>query len=945
MKTVRFFLFLFFGMLSLLNAGINDVTPDEQSWLEKNRTLRVRIAKEMMPYQRFENAQADGISVEYIQHFANTFNLAIEYVTDGTWAEALKRIETRDGVDVLLKATSDSERLQKMLFTHPYAAFPFALVTHTSNPNSTLVDAQSTTIALAKSYVINEKLKRDYPQFRYVVYETNLEALRAVNTNQADAYIGDIAITSLFIKQYGLNHLKINHFPKYEPEEQSIVTGKDWPEFISLFNKVLKTMPEDLHVKIKRKYLPFLDEAATSARIKTLELSAEEKAYLKTKLYISVSNEQSWAPYDFNENGKAEGYAIEYIKLLAQKIGVHVNFVSDTWPNLLEKFNRKEIDIIHPIAQTPKRREALLFSEPFISMQLSLVAQSKRTDIASLDTLKGKTVGAGKGWVSTEYLKEQYPSIKVIEYETSQEMLDAIAFGLIDAGIDDIFTAQYFMEKEMLSNLHIVGKIGSEKVSDKNLYLAFQKENTLLHSAFNKALKSVTHDELTALNAKFARSIPPKRNTDLFNVNEQAYLLHKKEIKMCIDPDWMPLEMNENGKHVGMAADYMKIMEKSIGIPISVVQTRTWLESLEFAKQRKCDIFSLAMETPERKTYMNFTKPYMVIPLVLVAKLDKVFYSDIGAITDKPIGIAKGYAYGEILKVRYPKVQFVEVQSEQDGLKRVQEGKLFGTIGTLATVAYKIQKEYFGSLKIVGKFDEKWELGVGTRNDEPLLRSIFEKAIDAIGKQESQDILNKWVSVSYEKDVDYTYLYKILAVIFVIVLVVMYKQYNLHKYNTQLEILSNTDKLTGIYNRLKLDDILEYEKKQFDRFARPLSIIMLDLDFFKKVNDNYGHKAGDETLKAICKIILGQKRESDIFGRWGGEEFLLVCPETDIYGARALAEKLRKAIETYEFPIITSMTASFGVAEFEKYDSIVKVFDRADRALYVAKESGRNKVV
>jgi polar amino acid transport system substrate-binding protein len=389
----------------------------------------------------------------------------------------------------------------------------------------------------------------------------------------------------------------------------------------------------------------------------------------------------------------------------------------------------------------------------------------------------------------------------------------------------------------------------------------------------------------------------------------------------------------------------MKVMEKTIGIPISVVQTRTWLESLAFAKERKCDIFSLAMETPERKMYMNFTKPYMVIPLVLVAKLDKVFYSDIGAITDKPIGIAKGYAYGEILKVRYPEVRFVEVESEQDGLKKVQEGKLFGTIGTLATVAYQIQKEYFGSLKIVGKFDEKWELGVGTRNDEPELYSVFEKAIGAIKKQESQDILNKWVSVNYEKEIDYTYLYKILAVLGLIVTVVLYRQYHLGKYNAKLEILSNTDKLTGVYNRLKLDDILEHEKKQFDRFARPLSIIMLDLDFFKKVNDNYGHKAGDETLKMICKIILEQKRESDIFGRWGGEEFLLVCPETDIEGARALAEKLRKTIETTEFPIISSITASFGVAQFEKYDAIVKVFDRADHALYEAKASGRNKVV
>ncbi len=921
-----------------------DITPDEQAWLEKNKLLRVRIAQEMMPYQQFENTKASGISVEYIQHFANTFNLTIEYVTDGTWAEALKRIETRDGIDVLLKATHDPSRLEKMLFSRPYVSFPFALATHVSNPHTHLSQMQSCTIALAKSYVINEKLKRDYPQCHTRVYETNLEALRAVNAHDADAYIGDIAITSLFIKRYALAHLKVNNFSQYPAEEQSVVTGKDWPEFISLFNKLLASIPEALHVKIKRKYLPFMEEVGTSG-VDSIELSPEEKAYLKKTLFINVSNELSWQPYDFNENGKAEGYSVAYIKLLAQKIGLHVNFISDTWPNLFEKFQRKEIDVLHPIFATPQRRADFLLSDALFSMQLALIASSKRLDITSLDSLKGKTLGAGKGWASTQYVKEQYPWINVVEYETSQEMLEAIAFGLIDAGIDDVFTARYFIEKAILSNLHIVGELALEKLSDQNLYMAFQKESTLLHGLFNKALKSVHKDELSALNAQFARNISPKGSKDLFTLNEQVYLMHKQEIKMCIDPDWMPLEMNEGGKHVGIAADYIKVMEKTIGIPISVVQTRTWLESLAFARERKCDIFSLAMETPERKMYMNFTKPYMVIPLVLVSKLDKVFYSDIGAITDKPIGIAKGYAYGEILKVRYPQVSFVEVESEQEGLKKVQEGKLFGTIGTLATVAYQIQKEYFGSLKIVGKFDEKWELGVGTRNDEPELYSIFEKAIGAISKQESQDILNKWVSVNYEKEMDYTYLYKILAVLGLIVTVILYRQYHLHKYNAKLEILSITDKLTGIYNRLKLDDILEYEKKQFDRFGRPLSIIMLDLDFFKKVNDNYGHKAGDETLKTISKVILEQKRDSDIFGRWGGEEFLLVCPETNIEGARALAEKLRKAIEMYTFPIIGSITASFGVAEFEKYDSIVKVFDKADKALYEAKESGRNKVV
>lgn len=929
--------------ITFLDASHIDVTPQEQAWLQKHKTIRVRVAKEMLPYQMFKDGQASGISVEYIKYFANTFNINIEYVTKGSWTEVLEHIKTRNGVDVLLKATTSQDRSSAMLFSKPYIAFPFSLLSNNTIPADTFFESPTRTIALAKDYVINEKLQRDYPKFHYQIYETNLEAMRAVDVHKADGYIGDIAIASLFVKNYGFKNVHISRFGQYASEEQSVVTGKDWPEFISLFNKVLDSMPEDLHVKIKRKYVPFLQEEPSLDT--KLEFSEEEKAYLAKNQRIIVSNEREWYPYDFNENGEARGYSIDYIRLLAQRIGLHVEFVSDTWPRLLEQFKEKKIDILQPIIPTDERRNLFLFSDKFITMELVLIAQSKRVDIKSLKDLSGKTLGAGKGWASTDYLKEQYKDIKIIEYDTTKEMLEAIAFGLIDAGIDDRFTANYSISKEMLSNLHIVTQVELEKLGDKNLYIGFQKENRVLQSLFNKALKSVSKDELNTLNAKWQSEMRQKHDTLSFTIDEQLYLSRKKAIKMCVDPDWMPLEMIEKGQHIGMAADYMKLMEKSIGIPFILVETKTWLESLDFAKERKCDIFSLVMATPQRKLTMDFTKPYISIPLVLVSKLDKVFYSDIGAITDKPIGIAKGYAYGEILRVRYPNVKLVEVESETDGLQKVQEGKLFASIGTLATVAYQIQKEYFGSLKIVGKFDEKWELGVATRNDEPLLFDIFEKAINAIDKSESQTILNRWVAISYDQHTDYSIVYKILGIFGVLFLIVMYRQYQLKKYNDQLEILSNTDKLTGIYNRLKLDDILEYEKKVFDRFGRPLSIIMFDLDNFKSVNDNYGHKIGDDILKIITKIVLTCKRETDAFGRWGGEEFLVICHETDIDGATALAEKFREAIEQYEFPHIISLTVSFGVAQFEQYETIVKVFDKADRALYEAKSQGRNRVV
>ncbi|MDD3463558.1 MAG: transporter substrate-binding domain-containing protein [Sulfurospirillaceae bacterium] len=944
MKSLKYILFILVFFSTLLSAFDISVTPKEQAWLDKNKTLRVRVVKNLPPFQIYKDGEYSGISVEYIKYFAKIFNLDITYVPKYTWAEALERIKTRDGFDVILKATTNEQRAQDMLFSKPYIAFPFSLLSNSAKPLDSFFDKPKT-IALAKNYVINEKLKMDYPHFTYATYETNLDAMRAVDEGRADGYIGDIAIMSIMVKELGLKNVTISNFSRYAMEEQSVVTSKDWSEFISLFNKMLDAMPQELHVKIKRKYVPFLKEDTTFKPVQEIVLTDEEKSYISKNPTVTATNELDFYPYDFNENGVAMGYAVDYLKLLAQKIGLHVEFVSGAWSELYEKFKDRQIDIALAFVSSDERRERFLFSDKFMTMELSLVTRSKRDDIASLEDLRGKSVGALKDWASTGFLKEQYLDINVVEYATSKEMLEAVAFGLVDACVEDFFTANYIISKEMLANLRIVTKIELNQLKDKNFYLAFHKDNELLKSLFNKALKNVSKEEMDALKAKYLDALTTKEERLLFTMEEQLYLSSKKNISMCIDPDWMPFEMNDNGKHVGMVAEYIKLMEKFIGVPITLVDTSTRAESLSYVREKKCDILSLALETPKQKLFMNFTKPYMDMPLVLVGRLDKDFYHDIGSITNKPIGIAKDSEYADILKVRYPDIRLVEVKNEKEGLEQVQEGKIFATIGTLATVAYEIQNEFFGSLKIIGKFDEKLDFRVGIRSDEPLLRDIFSKAIDSIGKKESQEILDKWILVSYEGRPNYTYMYVILFFVFLVVLFLLYRQHELKLYSQKLEVLSNTDKLTGIYNRLKLDDILDYEKKLFDRFGRPLSVIMLDIDHFKKVNDTYGHKVGDDVLKAIARIIEEHKRDTDSFGRWGGEEFLLVCRETDVAGVRALAEKFRKVIQDYEFPKKLSITASFGVAEFEKGETIEKVFDKVDKALYQAKNSGRNRVV
>lgn len=162
--------------------------------------------------------------------------------------------------------------------------------------------------------------------------------------------------------------------------------------------------------------------------------------------------------------------------------------------------------------------------------------------------------------------------------------------------------------------------------------------------------------------------------------------------------------------------------------------------------------------------------------------------------------------------------------------------------------------------------------------------------------------------------------------------------------NKELERLAEYDKLTGLYNRRKLDDALAREVIRSERYDRPLSVIIIDIDHFKNVNDTYGHQIGDAVLVESAARLSGTLRTSDTAGRWGGEEFLIICPETTLDTAVVLAERLRADYTAQEFPEAGKLTASFGVAAHCHGLQAQDVVHRADQALYRAKNGGRNRV-
>lgn len=162
----------------------------------------------------------------------------------------------------------------------------------------------------------------------------------------------------------------------------------------------------------------------------------------------------------------------------------------------------------------------------------------------------------------------------------------------------------------------------------------------------------------------------------------------------------------------------------------------------------------------------------------------------------------------------------------------------------------------------------------------------------------------------------------------------------------QLRALSETDTLTGLWNRRHFQKMVDTEKERARRYGSSISLLIFDIDFFKVINDTYGHNAGDAVLSEVAKVVRESTRESDVVTRWGGEEFTILMPHAPLEASADVAEKIRRKVESHAFPHGYKVTISLGVAEWDlETESFETLLSRADEALYQAKSGGRNRSV
>lgn len=453
-----------------------------------------------------------------------------------------------------------------------------------------------------------------------------------------------------------------------------------------------------------------------------------------------------------------------------------------------------------------------------------------------------------------------------------------------------------------------------------------------------------------------------RSNSDqiIFSAKEARWIKQHPVVRVAIDTSWEPIEyVNDKGQLSGIAKGYLDFLSQATGIHFQPATELGWSEAVQRAQKRELDMFSAVISTQERRRYMNYTDPYLKFPMVIATRRQEPFISDMDQLNGHTVSVVANYASHEKMQKYYPEIPLYLVNTPQEGLEAVSNGKAYAYIDNLAVISHIINQENLSNMQISGETPFRADIAMAIRKDWPELHSIIQKVLNSMSEQTQNRLTNPWLQVTYKKELQWrTLAYIMTPVLAILFIILIYNrrlrqlnndlvttQGELTKTNQKLETLSITDPLTGAFNRGHTDQVLKQESERASRYHLNLSLILIDLDNFKQVNDKYGHLTGDAVLIQTSKWIESVIRSTDTFGRWGGEEFVIICPETDLAQAVMLAEKIRSGIEQQRFPEKLKQTLSIGVAQYRFNESTDQWIYRTDQSLYTAKHNGKNQVV
>lgn len=751
----------FFAIITLLIGGLLspaslfaeesqiNLSLEERSWIKSHSILKVGNENDWPPFDFAENGKPRGYSIDYLKLAGAKVGLQFEFVNGFTWSQLLDKLRNHE-LDILPAIMDTPERREFMAFTQHYMVNPTVIVTKdTETSIHSITDLKGHKVAIVKGYYYENSVKSKHPNVEVVSVSGFLEGLEAVVHGDAAAFIGSQIVVHHTITNHFLGGLRVAGRSGIDDVDRfkirfGVSKGED--VLVSILEKGMNAITQTERQELAARWI------GSSTKKKTaVTLTDEENAWVKSHT-VKVGVEQ-WAPIVFADSeGNVQGIAGGFLRMVAKSTGLKFEIITDEWDPLLKGLKNRSIDLLPATYYTNERAGYGLYTEPYFYMREFVYVKDGNQEIKSIHDLADKRIAVVKGYGTIPKIRAEYPNATIVE---TKDLLASIN-ALLNGDVAGLIEAQMAVEQAIKIN-SIVGLKGiSQKVFKASPVHFFSRiDEPMLQAILQKGLDAVSEVERRTEMGKWISSVETERDKLDLTPAELGWLSRHESIRLGIDSSWPPFEfVDGDGKYAGVSSGYVDAISKRLEVAMEPLRGISWLEAVDKLRKGELDVLPAVAKTPGREAYLNFTKPYITLPMIIATRKDGPLVNELGDLQGRSVGVVKGYASAELLRADNPFLQLVEFTDVASLLDALSIGKVEAVFENLWVITYEIDRLGLDNLKVAAPTPYNIDLSMGVRKDWPELVPILDKALASLSKQENAAIKNAWMAVQVKFGID-----------------------------------------------------------------------------------------------------------------------------------------------------------------------------------------------
>ncbi len=729
------------------------------------------------------DGHVSGLFPEVLSDIAEKNNWKILYVK-GTWQECVNNLESCD-IDLMVDVPFSDEYQQYFDFSKEPVLVNWGRVfTRSDRPVQSFTEFEGRTVAVVKDSIhtdgsngIKALMSGLSVRCSYVEVDTCEDVMMLLDSRQADIGIVDYLSGYLYYDRYDVQSAPV----VFNPSKIMFGTIKGSQRGNALIEVIDKNLhdakqdPDSVYQRAMAYYLGggTQEKMGKAARdIEPLSFSEEELKWISDHPVIRFSIDPGFTPFEFiSSKNEFEGLSADFMDLITRKTGIRFELILyKTWSESIQAVKDKKIDLLPCIGDAKARRSFLSFSEPYLEFARVIVT-ALDSDMKALDDFTDMKVAVQADSSHHSFLTEQ-TRIKPVLYETYRECLLAVSRGEVDAAVGNLAVTTQLMRELSLTNIMMAGYASPEPQS---LSMGVRRDWPELTGILNKTLQSMSMRERNNIFAKWL-PLPKAANNGIdLSREEREWLLMHPKIKVAWDQAWAPIEFaDSDGKPAGISMEYLNAIENILGIEFEKSKSSSWEESHNKLKNHELDMSACLAVTPERLEKLVFTEDYLDSPVVFFSLGYAPYIRGFDELEGRRVAVVKGYATDGWITRDYPDLNILKTSTIAEGFNLLKEGEIDVFVCNVIPGTYYLSEHQYNDIKIAGETPYSYKLRMAVRNDWPVFKGILQKAIDSIPDVDKNSFYRKWITISYERKIDYALIIKIVLAALAVILIFFY---------------------------------------------------------------------------------------------------------------------------------------------------------------------------